>query len=111
MIVPGEPFPEDWKPEGDAGGKIGAASSRVPKIDLEKATYKSCWIVLREKALREGVAWETLLENYKGRLHFSAERYMKYGPAVVQFRTELLTWRDLCKPSRPEVPEALLTMS
>jgi hypothetical protein len=111
VIVPGEPFPEDWKPEVDADDKHGAASSRAPKIDTMKATYKSCWIVLKEKALREGVPWESLVESYKGRLLYSVDSYMNFGPAVVQFRSELLTWRDLCKPSRPEAPEALLTVS
>lgn len=74
--------------------------------------YKSCWIALKEKALREGITWETLVENYKGRLLYSVDSYIKFGPAVVQFRSELLTWRDLCKASRLKASrEVLLTFS
>jgi hypothetical protein len=77
---------------------VSAQNSSSPKVGNK--SYKSCWVFLKDKALQNGFTEQQLIEAYTQRLLFAIDGYLaNHGIEFVQFRAELLTWRDLCKSS------------
>lgn len=84
--------------QSDALFVVDTTGDAALKGDEKKGTYKSCWKLLAEKARTNKIADAELLGIYKGRLVYTADHYLEaHGQDVAQFRTELLTWRDLCE--------------